>query len=216
MSGSLLRLAQGFCLTLFLGGSLLSAAWPATAAEGDAQVAIFAGGCFWCVESDFDSVPGVLETISGYTGGTLDNPTYKQVTAGGTGHSEAVRITFDPNKVTYERLLHIFWRSVDPTDNGGQFCDRGDSYKTAIFATDDIQLRLAKASKKMLQDPKVLDNPIVTPIRAASKFYPAEDYHQDYYIKNPLRYKFYRFRCGRDNRIRDLWGEEALTGISHS
>ncbi|GBF27575.1 peptide methionine sulfoxide reductase MsrA [bacterium MnTg02] len=215
MSGSLLRLAQGFCLTLFLG-SLLSAAWPATAAEGDAQVAIFAGGCFWCVESDFDSVPGVLETISGYTGGTLDNPTYKQVTAGGTGHSEAVRITFDPNKVTYERLLHIFWRSVDPTDNGGQFCDRGDSYKTAIFATDDIQLRLAKASKKMLQDPKVLDKPIVTPIRAASKFYPAEDYHQDYYNKNPLRYKFYRFRCGRDNRIRDLWGEEALTGISHS
>lgn len=215
MSGLNPRMIQAFCLT-FLFVSFLAAASSSNADEGDRQVAIFAGGCFWCVESDFDKVPGVFETISGYTGGSVADPTYTKVTAGGTGHSEAVRITFDPKKVKYKRLLHIFWRTVDPTDDGGQFCDRGHSYKTAIFATNDEQLRLAKASKKMLRDAKLLDKPIVTPIRVASTFYPAEDYHQDYYNKNPLRYKFYRLSCGRDSRLRTLWGKEALAGIPHS
>ncbi len=215
MSGSYPRIIQFVCLTLLFAAPFVTA-YPAHAAEDSRQTAIFAGGCFWCVESDFDKVPGVLETISGYIGGTLENPTYEAVSGGGTGHSEAVRITFDPKVVSYKKLLHIFWRSVDPTDDGGQFCDRGHSYKTAIFATNDEQLALAKASKKMLRDAKILNKPIVTPIRVAGAFYPAEDYHQDYYKKNPLSYKFYRLSCGRDNRIRELWGKEAHDGIPHS
>lgn len=179
----------------------------------NAGVAIFAGGCFWCVESDFDHVPGVLRTVSGYTGGTTKDPTYEQVSAGGTGHIEAVRIHFDPKKVSYERLVDVFWHSVDPTDSGGQFCDRGESYKTAIFATSPEQKRIAEASKKKLMDSGVLDQPIVTPIRDAGPFYPAEDYHQNYYKTHPIRYKFYRFRCGRDSRLSDLWGEDAMKGI---
>ncbi len=177
------------------------------------QVAIFAGGCFWCVESDFDQVPGVLETTSGYIGGTTANPTYKSVTYGSTGHREAVKIAFDPAKVTYAKLLNVFWRSVDPTDDGGQFCDRGDSYKTEIFATSDAQLKLAENSKKSILDTKRLAAPIVTPIRRAGPFTNAEDYHQDYYKKSPVQYKFYRYRCGRDARVRAIWGDEAHAGI---
>jgi peptide-methionine (S)-S-oxide reductase len=178
------------------------------------EIATFAGGCFWCVESDFDTVPGVLRTISGYTGGTSIDPTYKQVSAGGSGHREAVRIFFDPKKVSYAALLEIFWRSVDPTDDGGQFCDRGESYKTAIFAHSAEQKRLAQASKEKLQRSGVLKRPIVTPIHTARPFYPAEDYHQDFYKKSRVRYKIYRFGCGRDARIRTIWGKEAFRGIA--
>jgi peptide-methionine (S)-S-oxide reductase len=177
------------------------------------EVAVFAGGCFWCVESDFDNVPGVLATVSGYTGGPTADPTYKQVSAGGTGHLEAVQITFDPKRVSYETLLEVFWRSVDPTDAGGQFCDRGSSYATAIFASSPRQVELARASKQRLQESNKLKRPIATPILEAARFYPAEDYHQDYYHKNPLRYRLYRFNCGRDSRIAELWGDEAHQGI---
>ena len=172
---------------------------------------IFAGGCFWCVESDFDKVPGVVSTVSGYTGGKTNDPTYRQVTAGDTGHYEAVEITYDPAKVSYEMLLAAFWRSVDPTDAGGQFCDRGQSYATAVFVANDKERALAEASKKDAQ--KLLDKPIVTPILAAAPFYEAEDYHQDYYKNNPLRYRYYRFSCGRNRTVKELWGEHAYEGI---
>jgi peptide-methionine (S)-S-oxide reductase len=198
-----------------IGGGALAAEETASppAPKGEA-VATFAGGCFWCVESDFDTVPGVLRTISGYTGGLLIDPTYKQVSAGGSGHREAVRIFFDPKKVSYATLLEIFWRSVDPTDDGGQFCDRGQSYETAIYANSADQKRLAEASKGKLQRSGVLKTPIVTPIETAGPFYPAEDYHQDFYKKSPLRYKIYRYGCGRDSRIRKLWGKDAFRGIT--
>lgn len=184
------------------------------AAENDLQIATFAGGCFWCVEADFDNVPGVVRTVSGYTGGSLKNPTYRMVSAGGTGHIEAVQIFYDPKKVTYAMLLDVLWRSVDPTDGGGQFCDRGESYGTAIFANSPDQKRLAEDSKRILQASGVLKQPIVTPIEVAGPFYPAEDYHQDYYNKNPIRYKIYRYGCGRDARIKELWGKDAHLGIA--
>ena len=183
------------------------------ASDDGFATATFAGGCFWCVESDFDKVPGVVETISGYTGGTVANPDYKQVTRGGTGHREAVQIRYDPKQVSYDRLLHIFWRSVDPTDGGGQFCDRGESYQSAIFAGNEEERRLAEASKEALEQSMVLDSPVVTPIERAGEFYPAEDYHQDYYTKNPVRYRFYRFSCGRDSRVQQVWGRQAHEGI---
>ncbi|MCH7915500.1 MAG: peptide-methionine (S)-S-oxide reductase MsrA [Deltaproteobacteria bacterium] len=210
---TLRSLRNGLVVALFIGGAALIAH---AADQGDVstaalqkgeEVATFAGGCFWCVESDFDKVPGVVRTISGYTGGLLKNPTYKQVSAGGTGHREAVQIFYDSKKVSYEKLLDIFWRSVDPTDAGGQFCDRGRSYETAIFANSPAQRRLAEASKQKLNKSGVLKKPIVTPIETAGVFYPAEDYHQDYYKKNPLRYKFYRYGCGRDARVREVWGK---------
>ena len=183
------------------------------ASDGGLATATFAGGCFWCVESDFDKVPGVVETISGYTGGTVENPDYKQVTKGGTGHREAVQIRYDPKQVSYERLLHIFWRSVDPTDGGGQFCDRGESYQTAIFAGSEEERRLAEASREALEQSMVLDAPVVTPIETAGEFYPAEDYHQNYYTKSPFRYRYYRFACGRDSRVQQVWGRQAHDGI---
>ncbi len=170
-----------------------------------------AGGCFWCVESDFDTITGVVETISGYTGGTTDNPTYGDVTAGGTGHREAVQITYDPEKVSYEDLLTAFWSSVDPTDADGQFCDRGISYATAIFVADETERALAEASKE--EAAKRLGQAIVTPIEEASAFFPAENYHQDYYQKNPIRYQYYRWSCGRNQRVEELWGEQAYQGI---
>ena len=202
---------------LSTGHSPAEAEQPAGAEQqAGHETAIFAGGCFWCVESDFDKVPGVVTTVSGYIGGTSKDPTYKQVTAGGTGHIEAVKITYDPDKVTYKRLLHIFWRSVDPTDAGGQFCDRGESYQTTVFAVDAAQKRAAEASKAALQTSGKLEDPIVTPIRSAGPFYAAEDYHQDYYKKNPFRYRLYRLGCGRDARVKALWGDEAHGGIPHS
>jgi peptide-methionine (S)-S-oxide reductase len=182
------------------------------AAGGDAAVAqsagrakaTFAGGCFWCMEPPFDKLVGVLSTTSGYIGGHLKNPTYEQVSGGGTGHAEAVEVVYDPAKITYERLLDEFWRNVDPLDAGGQFCDRGDQYRTAIFYHSEEQQRLAEASKARVE--QKLQKPIATPIVAAGAFYPAEEYHQDYYKKNPVRYNFYRWRCGRDERLEELWG----------
>ena len=172
-------------------------------------VATFAGGCFWCMEPPFDKLDGVLATTSGYTGGSKVDPTYEEVSAGGTGHFEAVQVTYDPAKVSYDRLLEVFWRNVDPLDAGGQFCDRGEQYRTAIFVHDEEQRRLAEQSKQALVDSKGFDGPIVTEIVTAGPFYPAEEYHQDYYEKNPLRYKFYRWNCGRDQRLAQVWGEQA-------
>ena len=185
---------------------------PHARAAGEA-VATFAGGCFWCVESDFDLVPGVIRTISGYTGGILKDPTYRQVSAGNSGHIEAVRIYFDPKKTSYRKLLDVFWRSVDPTDPGGQFCDRGDSYATAIFANSPEQKKFAEASRARLKQSGVLKRSVVTSVRTAGAFCPAEGYHQDYYTKNPLCYNFYRLSCGRDARIKELWGADAHKGI---
>jgi peptide-methionine (S)-S-oxide reductase len=199
-------------LTTFVGTSA-AAGTQSAQAQGEA-IAVFAGGCFWCVESDYDYVPGVTKTISGYTGGILQNPTYGQVTAGGSGHIEAVQIHYDPQKTSYEKLLDVFWRSVDPTDAGGQFCDRGASYATAIFANSPEQKKIAEASRAKVTKSGALERPIVTPVRLAGKFYPAEGYHQDYYKKNPVRYKFYRYSCGRDAKVKELWGDEAHKGIN--
>lgn len=197
-------------LTLAGNGGNISLARAADATE----TAIFAGGCFWCVESDFDHVPGVLTTTSGYTGGTVADPTYKIVTAGGSGHYESVQITFDPETISYAKLLDIFWRTVDPTDDGGQFCDRGASYKTAIFTTSDEQQKIAEASKRDLVESGKLKAPIVTLVAPATEFYPAEEYHQNFYEKSPVRYKFYRFTCGRDAKVESIWGDEAHRGIT--
>ncbi len=184
---------------------------PVTA--GKTETAIFAGGCFWCVESDFDKVPGVLETISGYTGGHTKNPTYKEVTYKETGHYEAVKIVYDPAKVSYKQLLHSFWRSVDPTDASGQFCDKGTSYRSAIFPTNEEQMKAATTSKEQENTTGKLNGRIVTKVIKAKMFYKAEDYHQNYYQKNPIRYKIYRHGCGRDKRIKYLWGDEAHSGM---
>ena len=179
-----------------------------TSTEDGQALATFAGGCFWCMEPPYDKLDGVLATISGYTGGDTVDPTYEQVLAGGTGHAEAVQITYDPSRVSYEELLEVFWRNVDPLDAGGQFCDRGDQYRTGIFVHDEAQRRLAEASKQALEDGERFEQPIVTEIVAAGPFYPAEDYHQDYYEKNPIRYNVYRWNCGRDARLEQLWGEQ--------
>jgi peptide-methionine (S)-S-oxide reductase len=168
--------------------------------------ATFAGGCFWCMEPPFDKLDGVISTTSGYTGGHKENPTYEEVSSGTTGHAEAIQVIYDPDKITFDQLLEVFWRNVDPTDGGGQFCDRGSQYRTAIFYHDDEQRRLAQRSKKALIESTGF-KAIATEITAASAFYPAEEYHQDYYKKNPLRYKFYRYSCGRDKRLKELWGE---------
>lgn len=186
-----------------------------TEQQSETKEAIFAGGCFWCVESDFDKIPGVLKTISGYTGGHTKNPTYKEVTYKDTGHYEALKVTYDPKKVSYKQLVHSFWRTVDPTDKDGQFCDRGASYRTAIFVKGEKQKETATASKEYEQTKGKLKGRIVTPILEAKIFYPAEGYHQDYYQKNPLRYKYYRYSCGRDQRIKSLWGDDAHKGLTH-
>jgi peptide-methionine (S)-S-oxide reductase len=169
-------------------------------------VAIFAGGCFWCMEPPFDALDGVLSTTSGYTGGRVANPSYEQVSDGGTGHLEAVRIEYDPARVTYPQLLDVFWHNVDPLDAGGQFCDRGSQYASAIFVADAEQRKLAEASKRALEQSDKLGKPIATEILEAGAFYPAEEYHQDYAQKNPLRYRYYRYGCGRDARLKAVWG----------
>jgi peptide-methionine (S)-S-oxide reductase len=184
---------------------LLLAAAGAAQAQATAK-ATFAGGCFWCVESDFDKVPGVLSTTSGYTGGKTANPTYEQVSANTTGHAEVVEIVFDPAKVSYEQLLAKFWRSIDPTTKDRQFCDAGSPYRTAIYTHGDAQYAAAQASLAALEKSKPFKEPIVTTIERAGAFYTAEDYHQDYYKKNPVRYQYYRASCGRDARLKQLWG----------
>ena len=180
-----------------------------SALTANAAKAVFAGGCFWCVESDFDKVPGVISTTSGYIGGSVANPTYQQVSAKTTGHAEAVEIVYDPQKVTYERLVEYFWHTIDPTTKDRQFCDGGTPYRSAIFALDSEQLKIAQNSKAALEKSKPFKEPVVTEIVLATKFYPAEDYHQDYYLKNPVRYKYYRNGCGRDSRLKELWGDKA-------
>ncbi len=177
------------------------------AENGNLAKATFAGGCFWCMEPPFDKLPGVVSTTSGYTGGKKLNPTYREVSDGDTGHAEAVQIVYDPAKISYQQLLNVFWRNIDPTVKDQQFCDHGSQYRTGIFAHGDEQKKQADASKAALMKAKPFKADIVTEITAASTFYPAEDYHQDYYLKNPVKYKFYRFNCGRDARLKELWGE---------
>ena len=178
--------------------------------------ATFAGGCFWCTESDFEKFEGVVEVISGYVGGRTQNPTYTEVSAGGTGHAEAIRVVYDPQKITYDELLDIFWQHVDPTDSGGQFVDRGSQYRPAIFYHDDDQKRLAEESKRKLETSGRFDKSIATEIVPVSEFYEAEDYHQDYYKKNPLRYKLYRHNSGRDQFLKKAWADTAQPAISGS
>jgi peptide methionine sulfoxide reductase msrA/msrB len=172
------------------------------------ETAVFAGGCFWCMESPFEKIEGVSAVISGYTGGTKENPTYQEVSAGTSGHLEAVQVRFDPTKVSYARLLDVFWRQVDPTDAGGQFVDRGSQYRSAIFYANDEQKRLAEESKAKLAGSRRFTKPLATEILPAGKFWPAEDYHQDYYEKNPIRYKYYRWGSGRDEFLDKAWGKD--------
>ena len=175
--------------------------------EGDFAKATFAGGCFWCMEHPFDELEGVVSTTSGYTGGHKENPTYSEVSAGGTGHTEAVQIVYDPKKITYPELLKVYWRNTDPTVSDAQFCDHGTQYRPEIFYHNEEQRQQAEASRKEIEDTKTFPQPIVTKITKATTFYPAEDYHQNYYQTNPIRYKFYRLACGRDARLAELWGK---------
>ena len=168
--------------------------------------ATFAGGCFWCMEPPFDKLDGVISTTSGYTGGQKANPTYEEVSAGRTGHTEAVEIVYDPRKITYARLLEVFWRNIDPTTADRQFCDVGSQYRAAIFYHDDAQRRLAEQSKQAVA--QRLRRPVVTEVQPAAPFYLAEEYHQDYYKKNPIRYRYYRGGCGRDQRLEQIWGKD--------
>jgi peptide-methionine (S)-S-oxide reductase len=204
----------------FIGGTLLiglmlvpllAFAQNTAPAKGSGQLekATFAGGCFWCMEAPFDRLEGVLSVTSGYTGGTKKNPTYEEVSSGSTGHTEAVQIVYDPSKIGYTKLLDIFWRNIDPTVQNGQFCDVGSQYRSGIFYHNVEQKRLAEESKKALEKSGKIKAPIHTEITPASEFYNAEEYHQNYYKKNPLRYTFYRFNCGRDSRLKEIWGDEA-------
>jgi peptide-methionine (S)-S-oxide reductase len=200
---------------LAVGGILLGVLWVTTRAEESPKVlaasglekATFAGGCFWCMQHPFDELDGVASTAPGYTGGRKENPTYKEVSSGGTGHAEAVEILYDPKKIGYEKLLGVFWRNVDPTAADHQFCDYGDPYRSEIFYHNDDQKRLAEQSRAAIERSKPFKEPIVTKITPASAFYRAEEYHQDYYKKNPIRYKFYRHNCGRDQWLKKLWGK---------
>jgi peptide-methionine (S)-S-oxide reductase len=186
---------------------LLAAAVTGAAAQDKTAKAIFAGGCFWCVEADFDKVAGVISTTSGYINGTVKNPSYKQVSAGGTGHAEAVEIVYDPAKVSFAKLLDVFWRNIDPLVKDKQFCDSGDMYRSGIFYLDDEQKKLAEESKQKVAA-KFAPRMVYTEITKADTFYKAEDYHQDYYKKNEARYNFYRWNCGRDQRLEQLWGKK--------
>jgi peptide-methionine (S)-S-oxide reductase len=193
--------------------ALCSVAFAAQAAEVKVPpgfaVATFAGGCFWCMEQPFDEIPGVADTVSGYTGGNKLNPTYEEVSSGATGHAESVQVVYDPKKVSYAKLLEVFWHNIDPTVKNRQFCDTGTQYRTAIFYHDEAQRKAAADSLAALEKSKPFKQPIVTEIRMAGPFYPAEDYHQNYYKTNPVKYGFYRKGCGRDARLKELWGASA-------
>ena len=198
-------------LLLVLGGGLLvgmNSPSISETAKGGQAIATFAGGCFWCMEGPFDELDGVLSTTSGYTGGQTVNPTYEEVSAGGTGHTEAVQVVYDPQKISYQELLAVYWPNTDPTTPDAQFCDHGSQYRPEIFYHDDKQRQSAEASKEEIKRTKTFSAPLVTEITQATAFYPAEEYHQDFYRKNPIRYKFYRFTCGRDARLATLWGDE--------
>jgi peptide-methionine (S)-S-oxide reductase len=196
-------------LALLTSASVNAQTHATGAAPAVTAKAIFAGGCFWCVESDFDKIPGVIATTSGYTGGQTVKPSYEQVSSHTTGHAEAVEVVFDPAQVSYQRLVNYFWHTIDPTVKDQQFCDIGSPYRTAIFAQDAEQLKMAQASRAALEKSKPFKAPIVTDIVLAGAFYPAEEYHQDYYKKNPVRYKYYRYTCGREARLKQLWGDQA-------
>jgi methionine-S-sulfoxide reductase len=187
------------------------AATPQTKQAPHAQTAVFAGGCFWCMETAFEGKTGVISVISGYAGGVTKNPTYEAVSSGHTGHAESVQVTFDPVKTTYAELLNIFWRNVDPTDSGGQFCDRGTQYRSEIFYRDEAQKQQAQTSKEGITKTKSFTQPNVTAIAPLKEFYPAEEYHQDFYKKNSAHYESYRFGCGRDRRLQQLWGHPGDT-----
>jgi peptide-methionine (S)-S-oxide reductase len=193
-------------LSLLLSFGALASARGQGGEPQRSAIATFAGGCFWCVEADFDKVDGVISTTSGYTGGHTANPTYEQVSHGGTGHAETVEIVYDPAKVSYKKLLDVFWHNIDPLAKDRQFCDHGDQYRSAIFYHDEEQRALAEASKVAVE--KRFKQPVATQIVPAGPFYKAEEYHQDYYMKNPIRYKFYRYNCGRDARLEELWGKK--------
>jgi peptide-methionine (S)-S-oxide reductase len=195
----------------FFAALLLTLSITSPSNAQNTQTAIFAGGCFWCMEPPYDKLDGVISTISGYAGGTTESPSYKDVTSGGTGHYEVIEVTYDPDLVSYETLLETYWANIDPLDDGGQFCDRGHSYKSAIFAMNDNQRILAEDSKDKIE--ALFENDIVTPILNEVIFYPAEDYHQNYYQTNATRYKFYRWRCGRDARLDEVWGDNAGVAV---
>ena len=205
-----MKISKFFFLFVLGGWCLLNVSSPSMSAgpEGNSATATFAGGCFWCMEGPFDELDGVLSTTSGYTGGVTANPTYEQVSAGVTGHAEAVEVAYDPQRISYQELLTVYWRNIDPTTPNAQFCDHGDQYRPAIFYHNEAQRRLAEASKEEIDRTKRFSAPIVTEITQATEFYPAEEYHQDFYRKNPIRYKFYRLTCGRDARLTELWGSD--------
>ena len=195
-------------LVLIVAAASIGFGSPSSRAGSEkTETATFAGGCFWCMQPPFESLPGVISTTVGYTGGHTKDPTYEEVSAGGTGHAESVEIVFDPARIRYEQLLDVFWHNIDPVSAEGQFCDRGHQYRSAIFYRGEEQRRLAEESRQRLDESKRFDRPIVTEIVAASAFYPAVEYHQKYHEKNPARYAFYRWNCGRDQRLRALWGE---------
>ncbi|HEX3203342.1 MAG TPA: peptide-methionine (S)-S-oxide reductase MsrA [Nitrospiraceae bacterium] len=201
-----MKLPRGFWL--LVSAMIVMALPPSLAQEKRFEKATFAGGCFWCMEEALDKVEGVVSTTSGYTGGRKPNPTYEEVSAGGTGHTESVEVLYDPQKVDYSKMLSAFWRNIDPTTPDRQFCDVGDQYRSAIFYHDERQKRLAEESKHALDQGKPFKEPLVTQILPASDFYPAEEYHQNFYQKNPIRYKFYKFNCGRAQRLEQLWGKK--------
>lgn len=199
-----MSLAAGLCL---IGGMALWSPGEPVEAAAPASKAYFAGGCFWCMEEAFDKVDGVLTVVSGYMGGTVGNPTYEQVSAGQTGHAESVEVSYDPAKVTYQKLLDAFWRNVDPLTPNAQFCDHGSQYRSVIFYGSEEEKKTAEESKMEIERSKRFSTPIVTQLVQASTFYPAEEYHQDFYKKNPIRYKYYKFSCGRAQRLEALWGK---------
>ncbi len=195
------------CLSAIFLFVLQSTVVAEPVSEPGVETAILAGGCFWCIEADYEKLDGVLGVVSGYTGGEQKNPTYKQVSSGNSGHIEAVEVSFDASRISYAEILDYFWRHIDPTRDDGQFCDRGPQYRPAIFYSGETQHREAQASEKRIAASKPFPEPLKVELIAATRFYPAEDYHQDYYKKNPVRYKFYRYNCGRDARVETLWGK---------
>lgn len=201
-------IAQGLLVSVPVLMVLFAASSASEPSAGGAKLekAVFAGGCFWCMEHPFDELAGVVSVTSGYTGGNQKNPTYEQVSSGGTGHAEAVEVVYDPAKVSYKRLLEVFWRNIDPTDPKGQFCDKGTQYRSGIFYHGEEQRKAAEESLRELEKTKPFPEKLVTRIEAATEFWPAEEYHQHYYKKNPLRYRYYRAGCGRDARLKTLWG----------
>ena len=209
MTAARLALACTFAASLALAAVPASAQGPAPAPKAGQAVATFAGGCFWCMEPPYDKLPGVIATTSGYMGGSKRYPTYEEVSRGITGHTEVVQVLYEPSKVSYEKLLEVFWVNIDPTVENAQFCDHGSQYRTAIFVHSPEQKKAAEASKAGIEKTKTFAQKIVTPVADAGEFWPAEDYHQDYYLKNPARYTYYRTGCGRDAKLKQLWGAKA-------